>query len=142
MHVFFGEKILLGIKLPESIKILNNNTFIEQNINSFIIPHCLINEIGDNAFSECFLIENIFIPKGVSKIGKSAFSGCNNLKNIFIPDSVNSIGRYAFAFCDSLSEIFLSNTNISYGLHVFFCSPTKIKTSSSFLNFILKNQLH
>ena len=43
-NVLFGETILNGIKLPESIKILNNNTLIEHDINTI---QNYITEIGN-----------------------------------------------------------------------------------------------
>ena len=49
-HVLFGETILNGIELPKSIKILNNNTFIEHDINTIINQNKFL-KIKNDAFS-------------------------------------------------------------------------------------------
>ena len=93
-----------GVYLPFSVKILNNNTFIENEIYSVIISDSF-NSIGSNAFSGCYFLKNIFIPKSVTSIGESAFSDCHNLTNVIIQNSDILIGDYAFSFCFSLSCI-------------------------------------
>ena len=47
MFIAYGETRLNGIKLPETIKILNNNTFID--IKTITIPNS-VTEIGKSAF--------------------------------------------------------------------------------------------
>ena len=100
-NVLFGETVLNGIKLPESIKILNNNKFIEHDVNTVIIPNN-ITSIGYYAFSECTSLINVTIPNNVTSISKYAFYKCSSLTNITIPDSVTSIGSYAFRECNCL----------------------------------------
>ena len=124
-NVLFGETILNGIKLPETIKILNNNTFIEHDVNSIIIPNN-ITKINDFAFKNCDLIENIIIPDSVTSIGESAFFGCSKLSNIIIPNSIIEIGEYAFGFCSSLTNVTIPNIQTSIGKDVGFCSNIRI----------------
>ena len=71
MFIAYGETRLNGIKLPETIKILNNNTFID--------------------------IKTITIPNSVTEIGKSAFLWCSSLTNIIIPNSIDKICSHAFS---------------------------------------------
>ncbi len=58
-----------------------------------------VQEIAENAFFECYLLESVHIPDGVRSIGAGAFSGCVNLQTVVIPDSVESIGDGAFERC-------------------------------------------
>ena len=68
-----------------------------------------IQEIGDGAFSGCYLLENINIPESVKSIGDGAFSGCSSLKSINIPKALVSIGSRAFERCISFQEIEIPN---------------------------------
>ena len=73
MFIAYGETRLNGIKLPETIKILNNNTFID-------IPNS-VTEIGKSAFLWCSSLTNIIIPNSIDKICSHAFSpNCKILK--------------------------------------------------------------
>ena len=71
-RVLYGETILNGIELPKSIKILNNNTFIENNINTITIPNS-VTEIGKCAFSCCDSLTSVTIPSSLTEIGDDAF---------------------------------------------------------------------
>ncbi len=61
--------------------------------------------IGDEAFYQCWNIENITIGDGVTSIGDEAFYQCSGLTSIEIPDSVASIGELAFTICSKLTSI-------------------------------------
>lgn len=60
------------------------------------IDNMAVTEIGNEAFSECYYITSITIPRSVKTIGDGAFLLCSKLKSVKIPDSVKSIGIYAF----------------------------------------------
>ena len=61
--------------------------------------------IGELAFNNCYALQSITIPNGVTTIGQYAFSNCNALQSITIPDGVMSIGQYAFYNCYALQSI-------------------------------------
>lgn len=42
-----------------------------------------VTEIGDNAFSNCTAMTDIYIPKSVSAIAENAFLGCESLKTVY-----------------------------------------------------------
>ena len=69
-----------------------------------------IENIPNNAFSQCVNIIEIIISDSVTSIGNSAFSGCSSLTSVTIPDSVTSIGYEAFRGCSSLTSITLGNS--------------------------------
>ena len=86
-------------------------------------------EIQDDAFLNCYNLENISIPKSMNKLGASVFEGtglksipalggvtelrsdtfsrCNELKKAVIPAHITAIGNGTFAECESLEEITL-----------------------------------
>lgn len=72
--------------------------------------------IGDYAFNNCTMIEEIIIPKGVTEIHAGAFSGCTNLKHIILPSSLTTIKDYAFNGCSSLKEITIPKSVTSWDL--------------------------
>ncbi len=95
--------------------------------------------INNDAFSGCYNLKSIKLPKSVKSIGKYAFSDCYNLKSIKLPKSVKSIGECAFSGCHNLKSIKLPKriTSIEYGTFA-LCSalervdiPTGVTTIKS-----------
>ncbi len=75
---------LKGIRLPSSVKV-----------------------IDDFAFDQCGLVEFV-VPKSVEYLGQRVFQNCKSLKKVVIPGHrVEEIPGYCFAGCDSLTEITL-----------------------------------
>ena len=70
-----------------------------------LIDGTIITTIGDNAFEDCRLLENVTLPDSLETIGNYAFSECISLKEITIPENVSSIGDYAFNDCSSLESL-------------------------------------
>ena len=140
---------LTSITLPQNIKTINGNPFVNWNgklivkSENFIYEdgvlfdkyrHRLIayrskkkdyeipnsvTSIGDSAFSFCNNLTAIHIPDSVTSIGDRAFGYCNNLTSIHIPDSVTSIGDSAFSDCKSLTSIHIPNSVTSIGEFAF-----------------------
>ncbi len=73
-------------------------------VKKVVLPYGLEN-IGNYAFANLYLLESVEIPETVREIGSSAFSTCIKLKNITIPDSVTYIGSYVFSKCSVLKRI-------------------------------------
>ena len=63
-----------------------------------------VQNIGNDAFADCYGMTDITIPDGVTSIGDSAFDGCSALTEISIPGTVCSIGSWAFSRC-ALREV-------------------------------------
>ena len=78
--------------------------------------------IPQGAFCDCFYLESVTIPDGITTIGNSAFAYCEGLTDIYMPDSVTSVGYDAFLYCTGLKNIRLSQnlTSISDGMF-FYC---------------------
>ena len=70
--------------------------------------------IDSYAFTNCYSLESVEIPSGVTSIGTYAFSFCSSLESIVIPSGVTSIGNAAFGSCNGLSSIIVDEGNLFY----------------------------
>ena len=52
--------------------------------------------MGDYAFLDCILLENVIINDGAKCLGNYAFMNCEALKEIYIPKTVESMGKDVF----------------------------------------------
>ena len=68
-----------------------------------------VTAIGKYAFDVCSKLEGVTIPEGVAAIGEGAFSNCPKLDSVTIPESVTAIGQYAFQWCDGLKSVHISS---------------------------------
>ena len=78
-----------------------------------------LQEISNNAFSNCKSLTSITIPDNVTRIGKSAFSSCSKLTSVTIPNGVTIIGERAFMSCSMLMYIDIPNSVTSIAPYVF-----------------------
>lgn len=62
-------------------------------------------EIGEKAFSNNLMLENVQLPDSVMAINDSAYFGCRNLKSIRFSLGIRKIGKNAFAECESLKNV-------------------------------------
>ncbi|MBQ9848401.1 MAG: leucine-rich repeat protein [Clostridia bacterium] len=71
--------------IPETVTVIGDCAFYGSNLKSVIIPNGVV-EIEDGAFSECGLLETIFIPESVVSIG-GTFSGYIPLSSIKVDEN-------------------------------------------------------
>ena len=67
-------------------------------------------EIGDEAFSECLSLESVEIPDTVVYLGECAFFGCSSLKVVKLPSSVKILEVNTFKNCTALEQINYTGT--------------------------------
>ena len=89
---------------------------------SYTIPSS-VTMIGNGAFMNCGLLENIVISDNVCCISSKAFKGCDKLDNVILPSTVNVIEDNAFENCSSLKSIEFSNDISSFGVNVMKGTP-------------------
>lgn len=87
----------------------NNGAYIRK----IILPNTIV-KIDDEAFHQCYNLEEVLIPNSVDEIGSRVFSSCVRLTNMFIPKSVTSIGKSIFSNCENLSSIIVDSENPVY----------------------------
>ncbi|MDD2489459.1 MAG: leucine-rich repeat domain-containing protein, partial [Bacteroidales bacterium] len=108
---FKGKKYDLFNQYKGSISIPQDVTY--NNIKYIVVA------IGESAFRDCFMLEEVSLPQTIKSINQSAFDACNSLKSISIPNSVTNISSYAFYSCRSLKNVKLSNSISIIGISVF-----------------------
>ena len=86
------------------LKRIGDRAFAGQIMDTMTIPYS-VTEIGNNAFTGCYLSEIIFeTGSQLEGIDYEAFQRCS-LQSIDIPDSVTGLGSGVFYNCDSLSYV-------------------------------------
>ncbi len=78
-----------------------NGTLIEGDIT---IPNT-VKILGDNTFCNYQRLTSVVIPDSVTSIRANAFRDCSCLTSVTIGNSVTSIGGYAFSGCVSLTSV-------------------------------------
>ena len=78
--------------------------------------------IGSLAFQECTLLDNVFLPEGITQIGTAAFTGCSNLQTLVVPSSLVSWDG-AFIGCPKLENVTLANGLPSIANYAFSQCP-------------------
>ena len=79
--------------------------------------------IGDQAFSQCMSLEDIYIPKDVEYLGEEAFSHCNSLAKVtFATGHFRHIPKECFYGCEQLKEVTIPEGVSSLGINSFYYS--------------------
>lgn len=61
--------------------------------------------IGKSAFENCFALEGIRLPAGLSTLSDFAFANCHAIREVDIPSSVTRFGQGVFEGCRLLSRV-------------------------------------
>ena len=81
--------------------------FLPDSINGITVT-----AIADNAFSG-YSIKEIHFSEGIRTIGEKAFYDCGLLNNVIIPSSIRTIKADAFRRCNSLKTIIIQKPKYS-----------------------------
>lgn len=88
---------LIEIDLSEvDMKELPEQMFYNRPIIRKVILPSKLESIGNNAFSDCSMLESIHIPNSVTKIGDHAFEYCTSLTEAILPDGLTTLERSCF----------------------------------------------
>ena len=87
------------IVLPDTIEEIKEEAFTNcKNLKTITMPSEM-EKLGRYAFSECEQLTKIELPEGISVIEEGTFRQCSKLDDVIIPDSVYTIRMYAFDGC-------------------------------------------
>lgn len=133
----FENLTLAEINLPDSIEIIDDRAFYNNQFTSIKLPKslrkigssafafsselltvdfndCALITIDDNAFKGCNKLVDIKLPKNVESIGSSAFEGCSRVREFTIPKSVSIIGVNVFSNMPDLQKIDVEEGNLKF----------------------------
>ena len=95
----FRGNILKAVHLPESVEIIEDNSFDRcENLDTINLPDS-IHKIGNSAFYNCKSLNIGKLPSDLKTIGSFAFGGCTSIEYLVIPYGVESVGGSAFSYC-------------------------------------------
>ena len=148
-YTFAGCENLKAIDIPVNVTTIGTSAFdgcktmTTAKFNADSEGNSKLTSIGNNAFDECYLVEEFYIPASITRIEDEAFKFCKNatftfedpntithigshsfydcdgLTNFVVSDKVTSIGAGAFCKCDNLSSIVISKSVTSIGASAF-----------------------
>ncbi len=102
---------LASIKLPNSLKVIEDNAFSECTGLGYIdFGNSLeiIESAGGystGAFYKCNNLKELILPDSLTKIGNFAFYNCDGLTKVQLGSGLKTIGEKSFYDCDSIGEI-------------------------------------
>lgn len=97
--------------IPESL-------FADWALTSVTLPENL-SAIGDYAFTNCTLLEQIVIPKNALNLGKGMLSGCSALTTVTLPKDLHTIPAFFLSSSSQLKHIELPSELLVISDHAF-----------------------
>lgn len=110
---FYACKHLSEIVIPNKVTTIEYKTF--SNCTSLTtVTSKGVTIIGQMAFENCSLVNNIIFSDELVEIGESAFSNCKNLTEIVLPRTADRILSRAFSGCINLSHVVIQARRANY----------------------------
>lgn len=112
-----GSKAFLGCAfesfvIPESVTIIESESFAFcPQLKNIVIPDSIV-EIRDSAFAACVSLENVSLPETITVLGAAAFRGCISLKSFKVPDDLELLRVDVLADCISLENVILNRAKL------------------------------
>lgn len=120
--------------IPEGVTTIGAYVFKGQlGITKLVIPTSM-QEIGDNAFEGCTLLETVIFTHSTDKpsqltqknsYGTNIFKNCTSLKNVTLPANITSIPANMFYTCSALESIEIPYGVTSIGNYAFYYTSLK-----------------
>lgn len=98
----------VDIKIPKC-KIIGFASFLQTPLKTFKLEEG-IEEVEDNAFYRCQLLQELKLSSTLKTIGTSAFYYCSNITEIVLPESITELKTQAFGMCYKLKTIIIESS--------------------------------
>ena len=99
------------LHLPKSLKVISENAFCNNDFSGTLTLPSTLTHIGSNEFAYNWRLMGILdIPQEVESIGENAFSNCKMLEGIIFPESMETIRQGAFNECYGINSIICKGT--------------------------------
>jgi hypothetical protein len=95
----------LKVSLPSTLKIIGKYAFDGRGIYVDFEFADNLTTIGDRAFYNACLPENVTLPSSITYLGTNAFSGAMGIKSINIPIGITTVPIALFYSCSSLESV-------------------------------------
>lgn len=86
-HAFFKSEIAV-LEIPGSVKEIQPYTFASSELVNVVINEGTTTILNE-AFSHCYTLKDIWLPKSLTDVAASAFLGCTRLENIYYNSTIN-----------------------------------------------------
>lgn len=108
-YAFYGLPKLMTVKLPKSIKTIENQAFNTCQGLRQVVCQGDLTAISDYAFANDYNLNSLTLNDNLQNIGPYAFQACYALKILNLNSSLQTIGQYAFSNCSGLKTVSAQN---------------------------------
>lgn len=108
--VNFTVEHVTKIKLPDTIKTIEDNAFDRARSLQEIELNEGLETIGEDAFNGCSALEKIEFPSTLKSIGEWAFARCELLTEVELPEGFEELGKFSFSDCTAIKKISIPST--------------------------------
>ncbi len=142
-RIIENKQYLVYAIIPENIKRLRTNAFIDSStLTNVYLPKSL-EYIGNNCFSGCYSLQEFTCPENLQSIQKNSFSKCENLKIFNTNNNLQEIQSKAFEYCYNLEQINFPKSVTKIGVDCFaYCTNLKLITLPNELTEISHGLFH
>lgn len=146
-QAFYAKSNISEIKFNKSLESIGDFAFANCEVLDNVDIPASVTTIGTAAFFGCDGLTTVKMAEGVTTIGDSAFYNCISLVNVTIPASVTTIGVAAFSDCTALEELVVPEGVKTIGKFAFYnCTAIKKITLPASVEqiglYALSTQLH
>lgn len=136
-HDAFHNCKIKTVTFPQHMELIESCAF--QNCSNLKSVYNLSCDIGEEAFSQCYNLNDINFGNGVIYIGTNSFSKCNQINNLSFNEGIIEIGPYAFNKCKLLENITFGDGVINLGEYAFSDCPQIKKVDLAKTNIKILN---
>ena len=121
-----GNRIRI-VELPSTIKSIGNVAFYENRLLEEIIIPDEVQELGYGVFFRCHSLKNITLPKKLKTLGRAVLDS-TKITSLIIPDGTEEIADYSIAYNNRLEYVVLPVSINKLGKNAICYYGTSVKT--------------